>query len=268
MPSIESSTRPKTQRRSVFRRLAIAITLTLALCLISTSMASAQEFNPKDYFQLNYDPVTFDKTEINVGESFQATITGIATCIQDLPMSASEATITSQVVAEHADSGTRVTLNPGYTITIKPFPSKKDETFKINQSIPLKFPAQAEPGEYKIIGKIAEAKIKVFVSVPITDYLPQEQSMGTVKYAISESTAAPVTPPTPENPPSPKPSPSPLPVIESTPSSPNIPAPQETKTPLPQEPSPLIPWWGELIVLVAIAAIVFNIIWFLRHRRQ
>jgi len=244
MPSVKSSMRQKTHRHRAVWRLGFALTLALSLCLMSPSLASAQDFNPKDYFQLSYDPVTLDKTEINGGEVFHATIAGRATCTKDLPMSVSEATIKSMVVAEHTISGVRVTLNSSYTVTIKPFPSKKDETAEISQAVPLQFPAQAESGDYNVIGKIVEAKVKVgIIPIPVTDYFSQDQQMGTVKYTASESAApasASAPPPTPISAPAPTPAP----------------------------PEPIITWWGELIVLIAVATTVFNIVWFLRHRRR
>ena len=93
--------------------------------------------------------MTFDKSEINGSEVFHATIAGRATCTQDLPVSISEASLTSQVVAVHTASGTTVTLNDSYTISIESFPSRKGETAEISQEeILLQFPAQAESGDY------------------------------------------------------------------------------------------------------------------------
>jgi hypothetical protein len=224
---------------------------------MSTSLAFAQDLKLEDYFQLGYDPVTFDKTEIHGSEVFYANITGRATCIKDLPLSPSEASITSQVVAVHTASGTRVTLNSSYTVNIKPFPSEKGETVEINRAVPLQFPVQAEAGDYNIIGKVAEAKVKVsfLPTIPVTDFLPQEQPMGSVKYIAPESTAAPV--PTPSEPPP----------STSTPPPP-ISTPASTPTPAPAPSEPIMPWWGELLVLIAVATTIFNIIWFLRHRRR
>jgi hypothetical protein len=208
--------------------LAVALTLAVSLCLISTSLASAQDL--AEYFQLSYDPVAFDKSEINGSEVFHATIAGRATCTQDLPVSVSEASLTSQVVAVHIASGTTVTLNSSYTISIKPFPSRKGETAEISQEIPLQFPAQAEPGDYNVIGKIVNAEVKVgfLPPVPVTSYLPQEQPMGVVKYIAPESTAAPASTP----------------------------------------PEKTIAWWVWLMVAVAAATTAINIVWFLRHRTR
>lgn len=226
-------------------RLAVALTLAGALSLMSSSPALAQDLS--ENFQLSYDPVTFDKTEIQGSEVFHATIAGRATCIQDLPISASEATLTSQVIAEHVASGTKVTLNSSYTISIKPFPSKKGETAEISQAVPLQFPAQAESGDYNVIGKIIEAKVKIgFMWIEVTGYLPQEQTMGTVKYIAPEPTSTPTSTPAP------------------APTLPPTPAP--TPTPPPTPPEHGLAWWVWLIVAVAVATTVMNIIWFLRHR--
>ena len=224
-------------------RLAVALTLAGALSLMSSSPASAQDLS--ESFQLSYDPVTFDKTEIQGSEVFHATIAGRATCIKDLPISASEATLTSQVIAEHVASGTRVTLNSSYTISIKPFPSKKGETAEISQAVPLQFPAQAESGDYNVIGKIIEAKVKVGpIPLDVTGFLPQEQTMGTVKYIAPEPTSTPA--------------PSPASILPPTP------APTPTPAPAPTESG--IPWWVWPVVAIAVATTVMNIIWFLRHR--
>jgi len=233
----------KVYRHRVMWRLAVALTLAGALSLMSSSPASAQDLS--ENFQLSYDPVTFDKTEIQGSEVFHATIAGRATCIKDLPISASEATLTSQVIAEHVASGTRVTLNSSYTISIKPFPSKKGETAEISQAVPLQFPAQAESGDYNVIGKIIEAKVKVGpIPLDVTGFLPQEQTMGTVKYIAPEPTSTPT--------------PAPVPILPPTP------APTPTPAPAPTESG--IPWWVWPVVAIAVATTAANVIWFLRHR--
>jgi len=241
-------------------RLAIVLILAVFLWLISPLPATAQ--GVEEYFQLSYDPVSFSKNEIQGSEVFNITIGGRATCTNDLPMPVGEASITSRVVAKHTVSGTEVTLNPSYTVTIKPFPAKKDEIAEINQAVPLQFPAQAEPGDYKVVGKIVEAKVKVtFAWVPVTEFLPQEQQMGTVKYTASESTAAPAPKPTPKVTPEPTPTPAPTPALTPTPT----PTPAPAPTTSPPEYYGIV-WWVWLIVAVAGATTAFNIVWFLWHR--
>ncbi len=240
-------------KSAIKRRLLFALTLAISLCLMSASIASAQSL--EEYFQLAYDPVSFDKSEIQGSEVFNATITGRATCTKNLPVPVSEVNIISQVVAEHAASGTRVTLNSGYTVAINPFPDKKDDTAKINQAVPLQFPAQAESGNYNVIGEIVEAKVKVvFGWIDATEYLPREQQMGKVKYTAPE--------------------PAPVPEPVSAPPTPTEPVPAPTPTPAPEPaPSPIpieyiVPRWVWLIVAAAIATTALNIFWFMRHRTK
>ena len=227
--------------QKVMRYLALTLILAVSLWLISPLPAAALSL--ADYFQLSYDPVSFSKNEIQGSEAFYATIKGRATCSKDLPVSASEASITSRIIAEHAVSGASVTLNASYTIFIKPFPSKAGDTIEINQDVQLIFPAQAESGDYNIIGQIIEAKVKVvFIWGAVTDYLPQDQFMGSVKYTAPESPPA------------------------SAPAATTTPAPTPPDTETPASPEYGIAWWVWLIVAIAGATVVINLVWFLRHR--
>jgi hypothetical protein len=261
MLSLISPIRQKARWQGVVGWLGVALALAVFLCLMSPSPVSAED-DLAQSFQFSYDPVSFDKSEIQGSEVFHATIAGRVTCVKDLPMSASEATLTSRVVAVHAASGTELTLNSSYTITIKPFPAKKDETAEIKQAVPLQFPAQAEAGDYNVIGKIVEAKVKVvFIWVDVTGSLPQDQTLGTVKYTVAEPT------PIPENPPSSQPLPVPPP-LKSTPSGADIPTPQELSSPSlpPPHQSSIIPWWVWLVVLIAAITTLINIVSLVRRR--
>jgi len=223
------------------RRLALILILAVSLWLINPPPAAA--LSVAEYFHLSYDPVSFSKNEINGSEAFHATILGHATCSKNLPVSVSEAGITSRVIAEHTVSGTSVTLNSSYTVTIKPFPSKEGDTIEINQVVPLTFPAQAESGDYNITGQLIEAKVKVvFVWGDVSEYLPEEQHMGSVKYTAPEPTPESVTVSAPE------------------------PTPPHTETEIPASPEYGMAWWVWLIVATAAATTLMNIIWFLRHR--
>ncbi|MFC1995755.1 hypothetical protein ACFLVM_02655 [Chloroflexota bacterium] len=229
-----------TYRYKVVWRL--VITLILAVSLLPVGAPAAAQ-SVEEYFELSFDPVSFSKTEINGSEAFNITIRGRATCTQDLPMPASEASFTSHVIAEHTVSGTRVTLNPSYTVTIEPFPSKKGDTTEINQDVPLQFPAQAESGDYNVIGELIEAEVKVaFVWIPVTDYLPPKQVMGSLKFTATESSHVPI------------PAPEPVPAFTTEPA------------PIPDSPGRGMDWWWWLIVAIALITTIVNIIWFLRHR--
>jgi len=227
------------RQKTYWHRVVWCLTLTLILAvsfwLISPLPTAAQSLG--DYFNISYDPVSFSQNEIQGSEVFYATIVGRATCSKNLPVSASEASITSCVVAEHTVSGARVTLNSSYTVTINPFPSKEGDTIEINQDVPLKFPAQAESGDYNVIGKLVKAKVKVaFVWGEVTDYLPEDHVMDSVQYIAPE----------------------PAPTSESTPT------PPETQAP--SSPEYRTVWWVWLVVAIAAATTTMNIIWFLRHR--
>ena len=110
-------------RHKTVWRPAIILILAISLCLISPLPAISQSL--VDYFQLSFEPVSFSKDEIHGSEDFSATIAGCVTCTKDLPVSAGEASLTSSVVAKHDGSGTEVTLNPGYTVTVNPFLPKR-----------------------------------------------------------------------------------------------------------------------------------------------
>ena len=235
-------------------RLVFALIMAVTLCLISTSPTSAQSL--ADYFQISYDPESFDKTEIEGNEVSHGTIAGRATCTRDLPMNVSEASIVSQVVAIHATSGATVTLNSSYTVNIKPFPSKQGETTEISQVVPLQFPPQAESGDYEVIGKISEAKVKVGpMPIDVTAFLPQEQQMGTLKYTAPESAEIPAEQPPP-------------PTTETSAPPAPLPATTDAINPALMPTETILPWWVWLIVAVAVATTVLNIAWFLSRRTR
>ncbi|MFC1976932.1 CARDB domain-containing protein [Chloroflexota bacterium] len=159
----------------------VALVLALSLCFITPLPAAAQSVT--DYFQISYEPVVFSKNEISGDDVFYATIIGSATCVNDLPVPVSEATITSRVIAKHKLTGTRVILNSSITVTINPFSSKKGETKKMKQVVSLQFPARAESGDYNIFGEPTEAKVKTLLLwLNVTKYLPKEQQMGSLKH--------------------------------------------------------------------------------------
>jgi len=160
----------------------LAIALVLAAFLVPASPLPVAAQSIGEYFQISYDPVEFNQTEIHGNDVFYATIKGEATCIEDLPVSVSEVRITSCVLAEHQVSATLEILNPSYTITIKPFPCEKGDIIEINKSIALQFPEESESGDYNVVGELIEAKVKAFLRIDVTSYLPPSQAMGSVTY--------------------------------------------------------------------------------------
>jgi len=236
------------------RRLVIAVML--AVLVIFSSSLPAAALSIEEYFQISYDPVGFSKKEVNGSEVFYAMIRGVAVCTQDLPISVGEASITSRVVAENTGTGTRVTLNSSYTVTIKPFPSKAGDRVEISQDVPLQFPDQAEAGEYNVIGELIEAKVKVFTWIDVSEYFSPSQLMVSIKYTALEPAATPEPAPLPAVAPAPVPVPAPA----------HIPVTVPVPTPAPTPQASSIVWWVWLIVGVAIATTLLNIIWYLRHR--
>jgi hypothetical protein len=247
-----SSVSHKGLYRAIWRILA-AVGLAGVLCLVSASPAPAQSLG--EYFKLSYSPVVFDKTEIHGGEVFHAAVAGKATCSKDLPLPVGEAVITTRVIARHNHTGTEVTLNPGYTVIIKPFPGEEGDTVEISQTVPLQFPKNATSGNYTVVGRLVEANVKVgFLSPEVTPYLPQEQGMGPVQYIAPEPPPAPTAE---------------LAALEVTAPSPE---PSASQTPAPTNPPRTaesnMPIWAEMIVLLAIGTTIFNAYWFLHHRQR
>jgi hypothetical protein len=189
--------------RNPFLRIAAALLTVLTLSLTAVSPALALDLNPNDYFQFTLNPVTFDKSQVAVGDVFHITITGRAACTKDLPVPVSEVSITSQVVARPAAGGAALTLNPQYIIDINPVPNKAGQAFDINQSVAVQFPAGAAPGNYDIVGLLTSAKVKVtLVWIDVTGSFPKEQDMGTVKLIAPGTAPAPSQPAGATSPPS------------------------------------------------------------------
>jgi len=155
-----------------------------------------------DYFSFTYT-VEFSKTEVRQNEIFYAIVRGQATCINDLPISPSEATSTGRIVAVNQATSEKVTLNPGYTVTIKPFPSRKGETIEQTQSVPLQFPQESPKGIYLVMTELIDAKVKAITWFDVSSFLPASKTAGLVNY-LSESgsngTGGPISTTTPNQP--------------------------------------------------------------------
>jgi len=235
--------RPKPEPTTVYR-IVTALILAMVFLLFISIPVTAQSI--EDYFRFSYDPVTFSKKEVHGAEVFYATISGRVACIKELPVRPSGAKMTSRVVAEQAVSGDRVIyrviLNSSYTVAIDPFPSKRGDVAEINIDVPLEFPAGAESGDYSVKAELTEAEVKIgFGTINVTAYLPRYQQMGTVKYAAEESTP-------------------------TSPSEHTTPAPSPMPKPEPTLPQGGLTWWVWLIIGIAVATTVWNLIWYVRHR--
>ncbi|MEK7353524.1 MAG: hypothetical protein AABZ77_03345 [Chloroflexota bacterium] len=237
------------------RVLLIALIPVIFLWVIDSPPAAAQSAG--EYFKIDYGSANLSQSEVSGGGVFYAAIRGKVTCTKDLPMSVSEATITSRMVAKDTVNGTVVILNPSYTVILKPFPSKMGVITEIKLSVPLQFPDTAASGDYNIVAELIEAKVKVaFIWAPVTEYLPQSQPIGSVKYSspgISQSPSqSPVTSPSTTLPPQPAlaPAPASVPVTASS---------------LAREKSGFA-WWMWLVVAIALVTTLVNTYFILRYR--
>ncbi len=162
----------------IARRLVIILTLVLFMVLASAKPVLAISVN--DYFSYTYN-VKFSKAEVYAGEAFYVTVETKATCIKDLPVPVSEASITGRIVAEHQASGTKVTLNSSYTVTMASCPNKAGDSVEVSQIVPLQFPLNSQIGIYSIVGELIAAKVKILgIWFDITSYLPSSQIAGSV----------------------------------------------------------------------------------------
>ena len=165
----------------------LPIILILSMCLAFFTTSPALALNIDDYFTYSYS-MQLSQTEVQGSQVFYVTISGQATCIDDLMgVTPSRAYVTSRVIARHTDTGAEVTLQPSYTLDIDPFPGK-GETVQETVIVPLVFPVGSESGTYAVIGEVVEAKVRVLVVwLTATPYLPPSQELGTVTYQESAS---------------------------------------------------------------------------------
>ena len=179
--------RRKLSRGGMAWRLLVA--LILALCLVPVGSSPAAALSAEDLFNITYE-ISLSKTEINGSEIFYATVQGEARCKEDLEFPynlVSKARITGRVTATHQASGVKVTLNSNYTVTIDPFPSKKDEITQSSVAVSLQFPEGSQSGTYSVAGEPTEAEVKVLtVWVTVTSSLPSSQTIGSITYVAPD----------------------------------------------------------------------------------
>jgi len=142
-----------------------------------------------DYFTYSYN-FAFSKTNIAGSEVFVVTVTGNATCINNLPMTVSAADIVSKVIARNPQTGADVVLNSIYSISYdSAFPNHTGQTASVTVQVPLSFPAGSVSGSYNIIGVLSDAHILVSgISFSVKDFLPATQAMGSVTYTAPTTT--------------------------------------------------------------------------------
>jgi hypothetical protein len=283
MPTLKLLVKNKSNQNGALRCLVFSLILAAILCLVSVSPVSADVL--LRYYNIIYGPVTFDKSEIIGGDVFHAYAEGRVICIKSLPMTVKESVITSRIVAVHAISGIRLVINPDVVFHIKPFPCKKDETFVMSQVVPLQFPAQAEQGDYNIICQFVEAKIKMNFWWDVSKYLPHEQSVGTVRYFVTQPQTIPAPQPLLNQPTTSLQATSPTTSLQATPpttspqatlpttsrfTTPSSAAPPPAQNlatnPAPESQEHIVPCWAILVIFAAIGTIGIFIIRWLRHR--
>lgn len=166
------------------------IAIIIGTILSTGTTQSVLALSIDDYFTYTYS-FSFSKTNIDGSETFTATVTGQAICVQNLPLPIDSATINSRVIARHTQTGTEVVLNPYYSITYNSgFPHQQGQTASASAQVPLSFPTGGPSGTYDLIGELITAKVMVLaVNIDVTAYLPSTQAMGTVTYS------APLIPP-------------------------------------------------------------------------
>ena len=236
--------------RNDIRRVVPSLLLAALACLALAPPALALDldFDPADYFQLTFDPITFDKTEVAPGEVFHTTIRGRATCEKDIPLPVSRVTVTLRAVARQALTGASYTIHPGFTIDIDPFPGDAGQTFEFDLPLDLQFPAGATPGDYSVVWQPVEAKARIsFIWTDVTGLVPAEQPMGNIAVDAA-APAPPGTAPTGAAP-VPPPASSAPPTASTTPTTPGL----------------VLSWWvlplaGIILVIAVIGTILFLVL--------
>ncbi len=162
----------------------------LGLSAVLASPKTSVALSVAEYFSVSYD-LKLSATEVNAGDSFNVIVTGSAVCKKNLPLTVSSVTASSRIIAENQDTGTRITLNSGYSVTLSPFPSSQGQSLERSVTVPLAFPASCASGTYTVIGELVDAKAKVGIlpSVSVTEFLPSTQAIGTVVYHGTGSSA-------------------------------------------------------------------------------
>jgi len=163
----------------------LLVALILAICLVPIGSSPAAALSAEDLFQITYE-ISLSAAEVNGSEIFYVTVQGAARCEEDLEIPynlISEARIVGSVIATQQASGTKVTLNSSYIVTIDPFPTKKDETTQSSVVVSLQFPEESQAGIYDVVGELIEAEVNTLIGwLDVTSYLTSSQTMGSVTY--------------------------------------------------------------------------------------
>ena len=143
---------------------------------------AAMEYIVDDYYQISYEPSKLSATEVHPGEVFYADFKCSITCIGTLLVTPSQSETTTRFTAINRATGSEVVLNPGYTVVISTFPTKKGDTDVMNDTTPLQFPEGSESGHYDVVADIVTSKVYIlFFWMDALGYIPQtSMTIGSV----------------------------------------------------------------------------------------
>ena len=146
---------------------------------------AAMEFNVGDYYRISYETYDLSKTEVHDGEVFSVAFKCDITCIGNLPATPSQSQTTTVFTAVNRASGSRLVLNPGYTVVINTLPSRKGDSAVEKDTVRLQFPDGSEPGRYDLVVDIVESKVKVLLWwMDVSGYIPYtSMTIGSVTYS-------------------------------------------------------------------------------------
>ena len=158
--------------------------LLISACFICLLPGRANAQSLSEYYSITYD-IQFSTSDVTGTQAFSATVVAEATCIKDFPLSASQASITGKIIARNQDTGSTVTLNSGYTLTIDPFPGNAGESTNVQVTVPLRFPTGSTSGTYTVTAQLISATVTVLVPIEVTGYLDSSQTVGTIYFSAS-----------------------------------------------------------------------------------
>jgi len=177
-------------KEEIIRKLQrILIALLLPICGFLSSAQPVRALSVSEFFSISYS-AEFSTTTISEDSPFSVTVTGSAVCIRDLTTPynlVSEARLTGSIIAINQSTGKSLTLNPGYTLNIAPFPRTAGESTRSSTRLDLQFPSGTAPGEYAVEGRLIEGKVKAVVWLTVTGYLPSSKTLGTLTYVRKTS---------------------------------------------------------------------------------
>ena len=129
----------------------------------------------------------FDKEEITTGETFSITISGNITCNCDIPYPVDSLCIIPRITARNPSAG-EIQLIVSNNITADSIPIKQGDKTSFTQILFVRFPDDAETGDYNVYLNADEIKVNIGLWVEIAELFQlQEQFLGIVRYNGAET---------------------------------------------------------------------------------